>query len=254
MLANAPALAGPGQSKVATPQGKTVYRRYGKRFFDAALALMGGAVFFVPALLIALAIRWESGPPVLFAQKRIGRHGRAFTIFKFRTMRPDSERAGPVTVRGDSRVTRVGAFLRRWKLDELPQLINILRGEMSFVGPRPDVPGYADKLTGEARRLLELRPGITGPATLAFRHEEDLLARAEDPKAYNDTIIYPRKVALNLDYLRQMSLLRDIGYILRTALPLKGQAPDVPEPAKKRAAEPEKSAPPAPFRAPHGRG
>jgi lipopolysaccharide/colanic/teichoic acid biosynthesis glycosyltransferase len=121
-----------------------------------------------------------------------------------------------VTVAGDARMTLEGAWLRRWKLDELPQLWNVLVGEMSFVGPRPDVPGYADQLQGEARRVLELRPGITGPATLAYRNEEELLARAEDPVRYNDEVIYPDKVRINLRYIGRCSLLVDMSLIWRT--------------------------------------
>jgi len=124
-----------------------------------------------------------------------------------------------VTVAGDRRVTSFGGWLRRFKLDELPQLFNVLKGEMSFVGPRPDVPGYMDKLQGEAAALLQLRPGITGPATLAFRNEEALLAKTADPQAYNDQVIFPEKVRLNLQYLNSMSLARDLGCIIQTLRP-----------------------------------
>jgi lipopolysaccharide/colanic/teichoic acid biosynthesis glycosyltransferase len=124
-----------------------------------------------------------------------------------------------ITVAGDVRITPVGRCLRRFKLDELPQLYNVLVGQMSLVGPRPDVPGYADRLQGEAARLLELRPGITGPATVAFRDEEQLLAAARDPVAYNDQVLYPAKVQLNLDYLKKISLREDLRWILRTLLP-----------------------------------
>lgn len=131
-----------------------------------------------------------------------------------------------ITIAGDARVTRLGKWLRRFKLDELPQLFNVLKGDMSFVGPRPDVPGYMDKLDGTARALLGLRPGITGPATLAFRNEEVLLAQAPDPQTYNDRVIFPEKVRLNLQYMRNLSLLNDLRCILRTMLPAQDTARD----------------------------
>jgi lipopolysaccharide/colanic/teichoic acid biosynthesis glycosyltransferase len=124
-----------------------------------------------------------------------------------------------ITVAGDTRVTALGKWLRRFKLDELPQLFNVLKGEMSFVGPRPDVPGYMDRLKGEAVCLLELRPGITGPASLAFRNEDALLAQAADPVEFNDRVIFPEKVRLNLEYMKSISLVSDVGYILKTLLP-----------------------------------
>ncbi|MCK4713179.1 MAG: sugar transferase, partial [Marinosulfonomonas sp.] len=121
-----------------------------------------------------------------------------------------------VTVKNDIWITRWGAFFRRWKLDELPQLWNVLKGDMSFVGPRPDVPGYLDQLSGEGKILLELRPGITGPASLKYRDEETILAQVDDPKAYNDEVIWPDKVAINIDYYRNWSLKADLIYILKT--------------------------------------
>jgi lipopolysaccharide/colanic/teichoic acid biosynthesis glycosyltransferase len=131
----------------------------------------------------------------------------------------DAERHGTITTSTDSRITPIGRWLRRYKLDEFPQLWNVLIGKMSFVGPRPDVPGYADRLEGAARTILELRPGITGPASLYFRNEEDLLATSKDPREYNDTVIWPRKVELNLAYAENWSFWKDIGYILITVIP-----------------------------------
>jgi len=131
-----------------------------------------------------------------------------------------SEAHGFVTAAGDRRVSFIGRILRRFKLDELPQLWNVLIGKMSFVGPRPDVPGYADKLTGDSRKILELRPGITGPASLYFRDEEKLLASVENPKEFNDSIIWPKKVQLNLEYYYHWSFWKDIGYILITIFPV----------------------------------
>lgn len=155
----------------------------------------------------------------MFCQTRVGCQGRLFRCVKFRTMQVSSEGLGTITTATDSRVTPVGRFLRRWKLDELPQLWNVVMGEMSFVGPRPDVPGYADRLNGSDRRVLELRPGITGPATLLFRDEERLLAMAKDAKAFNDQVIYPEKLRINLEYREKRSFWRDIGYVIATVLP-----------------------------------
>jgi len=137
-------------------------------------------------------------------------------------MRPIASAAiGDITLDGDPRITSLGRRLRHWKLDELPQLWNVLRGEMSLVGPRPDVPGYADRLIGEAREILQLRPGITGPATIKYRDEERLLARQSDPVAYNDRVVYPDKVRVNLRYLHRWSLANDIRCILVTIGALK---------------------------------
>jgi lipopolysaccharide/colanic/teichoic acid biosynthesis glycosyltransferase len=176
-------------------------------------------VLLLPGLAVALLIALFSPGPALFTQERVGRHGRRFRIAKFRTMRADAERGGSVTVDGDRRITRLGRILRRLRIDEWPQLWNVLAGHMSLVGPRPDVPGYADRLTGETREILDLRPGLTGPATLYFRNEDRLLARAADPRAYNDRILYPAKVRINLDYARNWSLRRDLAYLLVTVCP-----------------------------------
>lgn len=133
------------------------------------------------------------------------------------------DRQTMVTVQGDPRITPVGEFLRRWKLDEIPQLWNVLLGEMSFVGPRPDVQGYADKLKGDDRKILELRPGITGPATLKYRNEEEILAQQKDPDRYNDEVIFPDKVNINKQYLKEISFVKDIKYIIQTIIGRSGQ-------------------------------
>jgi lipopolysaccharide/colanic/teichoic acid biosynthesis glycosyltransferase len=172
-----------------------------------------------PFVVIAALVRGSSSGPVFFRQKRIGKGGKCFQVIKFRTMFGDTESQNTITRSGDPRITPVGKFLRRFKLDELPQLWNVFMGKMSFVGPRPDVPGYADKLEEEARKILELRPGITGPATLYFRNEEELLAKAENPKEFNDRVIWPKKVQLNLCYYYHWSFWRDIGYIIVTVFP-----------------------------------
>lgn len=199
---------------------ESYYRKRGKRLFDFSFALAGLVGFAGPMVAVCLGIRSSSGKPIFFRQKRVGKDGRLFEMMKFRTMRTGAENKGTVTVGGDDRITPIGRLLRKTKIDELPQLINVLKGEMSFVGPRPDVPGYADKLTGNDRRILDLRPGITGPATLAYRNEEDLLAKQEDPIAYNDKVIFPDKVQINLRYLEECSLKKDLEYIVMTVLPI----------------------------------
>jgi len=154
------------------------------------------------------------GSPI-FQQKRVGRYGHLFTMYKFRTM-STSHSGSSVSVAGEARITPLGAKLRRYKLDELPELWNILIGDMSLVGPRPDVPGYADKLEGNDRLILQLRPGITGPASMKYANEEELLARVDDPQRYNDEVIFPDKVEINLDYYHKNSLFGDIAIIKDT--------------------------------------
>ncbi|MFO6464834.1 sugar transferase [Jannaschia sp. KMU-145] len=191
--------------------------RLQKRAFDLAGAGLGLAVLW-PVIAVCWAVaRRDTGASGFFRQTRIGQFGQPFEVIKIRTMRSSD---GPtITTADDPRITPTGTFLRRWKLDELPQLWNILRGEMSFVGPRPDVPGYLDRLEGEARRVMSLRPGITGPATLKYRDEEALLASQADPVAFNDRTIWPDKVRINLAYLDDWSLAEDIRYIVRTLRP-----------------------------------
>ena len=193
-----------------------MYLQIGKRIFDLTIAILGLIILAVPMALIAILIWITSGSPILFTQERVGKGGQIFYVKKFRTMRVRSVEDSSITVAGDSRVTAIGSYLRRWKLDELPQLWNVLVGEMSLVGPRPDVPGYADKLQGDDRKLLLLRPGITGPATLAYRNEEEILAKVSDPVQYNNEIIYPDKVRINLEYMEKCSLMQDLKYILET--------------------------------------
>jgi lipopolysaccharide/colanic/teichoic acid biosynthesis glycosyltransferase len=197
----------------------TFYLRFGKRLFDLTLALLGLALLLLPMGCIASGIIIFDGLPVLFRQIRVGRNGYPFTILKFRTMYVSAKPGTSVTVAHDRRITRVGKFLRRFKLDELPQLLNVLKGDMSFVGPRPDVPGYMDNLQGDAVSLLQVRPGITGPATLAFRNEEQILAAVDDPSGYNDQVIFPEKIRLNLLYLEEASFLFDLRCILQTLSP-----------------------------------
>lgn len=194
-----------------------MYRKFGKRAFDIAAAALGLVALAVPMGVIAVLVRATSRGPALFRQERMGRCGRTFVVRKFRTMSAGHGDPSTVTVRGDARVTGVGRFLRRFKLDEFPQLWNVFVGEMSLVGPRPDVPAYYERLGSEARRILELRPGITGPATLKYANEEELLAAQADPVKYNDEVIFPDKVRLNLAYLEKVTFGGDVGWIWKTA-------------------------------------
>ena len=188
-----------------------------KRLFDFTFAIFGLTILS-PVLIILSLIIITSPGTVLYSQKRVGRQGRLFTLYKFRTMvhNADTMPGGSITVENDDRITSIGKLLRRWKLDELPTLWNVLKGDMSFVGPRPDVPGYADKLEGESRRILEIRPGITGPATLKYSNEEKLLAEVDNPKKYNDEVVFPDKVQINLEYVDNWSFWMDIKIIFKT--------------------------------------
>lgn len=222
-----------------------------KWFFDRFVSLLGLLFLWPVLLIVAILVKVKMpGGPAFFVQKRVGKGGKLFDCHKFRTMIPVRNNEGSegkkgdknwstVSVAGDSRITPLGAKLRHWKLDELPGLWDVLRGKMSFVGPRPDVPGYADKLEGDDRRVLELRPGITGPATLKYRLEDEMLAdvrrkmeegrclpqeqidRMSDQELavwYNDNVIYPDKVRINLYYLDHYSFWKDIQMILCTVL------------------------------------
>jgi lipopolysaccharide/colanic/teichoic acid biosynthesis glycosyltransferase len=189
-----------------------------KLVFDLLFAIIG-FIFMIPIILIiTIIIKLTSKGPVFYIAPRVGKNGKLFNMIKFRSMyvNADKKDEGSVTVKGDRRVSSIGKFLRKYKLDELPELLNILKGNMSFVGPRPDVPGYADHLKGDDRRVLELRPGITGPATLKYSNEELLLSKVEDPQKYNDEVIFPDKVKINLEYMDSWSLWLDIKIIFRT--------------------------------------
>ncbi|WP_416137928.1 sugar transferase [Halomonas sp. HK25] len=196
------------------------WQRTLKRSFDLILAL----TLLVPTLPVilaaALAASRDTGASGFFLQERVGLGGRLFRVIKIRTMRPVPGPASTVTTRNDPRVTRLGRLMRRTKVDELPQLFNVVLGQMSFVGPRPDVPGYADALLGEDRLILAVRPGITGPATLQYRDEETLLAGVDDPERYNREVIFPDKIRLNRDYVKYWSFARDLGYLWQTVFPV----------------------------------
>lgn len=201
-----------------------IYQKYFKRIFDMILSTILLLFMLIPIAIISIINLLWAGKPILFRQDRVGRYGKLFRVYKFRTMINRTTDDSSVTVRGDRRVTPLGGFMRKWKLDELPQLWNVFKGDMSFVGPRPDVAGYMDDLKGEERRLLELMPGVTGPATLKYRNEEELLAAQADPVRFNDEVIFPEKIRINLEYLRRSSLWLDLKIILITAGILKNDA------------------------------
>ncbi len=214
----------------------TLLQQITKRLFDVTGAA-AGLLFLSPfAALLILLLKLTSRGPVFFSQHRVGRHGKLFQCIKFRTMTTGAEASGTVTTASDRRITPLGHFLRKYKLDEFPQLWNVLIGRMSFVGPRPDVPGYADQLVGDDRKILELAPGITGAATLFFRYEEELLAGVKSPQHYNDEVLWPIKVRINRNYLENWSFRKDLGIILVTIIPrlnsilnLYPQSPVTPE-------------------------
>ncbi len=194
------------------------YQKFCKRSFDIAFSFFG-LVLFAPLILTGyLVARISTKQSGFFKQERVGRSGRLFKVIKLRSMRNIAGIHTTATTKKDPRITKGGAFLRKYKLDELPQLWNVLVGQMSFVGPRPDVPGFADKLEGEDRIILSLRPGITGPATLKYKNEEDILAAQADPDTYNREVIWPDKVAINRHYIENYSFLKDITYIANTFL------------------------------------
>ena len=187
-----------------------------KRSFDLIVAVIG---LLITGWIIAIAYLTaclDTGSSGFFSQIRVGRNGRLFRMFKIKTMKESHAITTTVTTKNDPRITALGRFFRKTKIDELPQLINVLVGQMSFVGPRPDVPGFADNLTGEDKIILTVRPGITGPATLKYRNEEELLATQKDPDKYNRDIIFPDKVRLNREYVENYSFSSDIKYIMRT--------------------------------------
>ena len=187
-----------------------------KRIFDLFFSILGLVILSPLFLVISIVIKLNSKGSVFFIQDRIGKDGKIFKIIKFRTMFILQDINSTISFKGDNRVTKSGVFLRKYKLDELPELFNVVSGTMSLVGPRPDVPGYADKLVGDDRDILKLKPGITGPASLKYSNEEEILATKSNPKAYNDEVIYPDKVKLNLDYYKHQTLWLDSKIIFAT--------------------------------------
>ena len=194
-----------------------------KRIFDIVVSFVGLVILSPLFLILAIAIARDSKGPVFFKQTRVGRNEVPFKIYKFRTMVEDAEARGmQLTVGDDSRITNVGTFLRKTKIDELPQLINVFKGEMSFVGPRPEVPKYVGLYTEDQRQVLMVRPGITDLASIEYRNESELLATADNPEKVYIEEVMPRKIELNKEYIRCTSLGLDIRIIIRTILAIFG--------------------------------
>ena len=203
--------------------GLTLTQVFLKRFLDiigAAVGLLLTGWIILPAFIAATVDTRSNG---FFTQARVGRHGRIFRVIKIRTMRNIKGYNTTVTTDQDPRITKIGSFFRRTKIDELPQLFNVLLGRMSFVGPRPDVLGFADRLQGDDRIILTVRPGITGPATLKYRNEEKLLSRYKNPEQYNKEVIFPDKIRINREYVENYKFYKDIKYILQTIIPMKNE-------------------------------
>jgi lipopolysaccharide/colanic/teichoic acid biosynthesis glycosyltransferase len=188
-----------------------------KRPFDLFFSFVGISLFLPVGALIALIIKIDDGGPIFYIQERVGQGGRHFKMIKFRTMIRDADKIGSaITIGNDSRITRVGRWLRRFKLDEFPQLFNVLKGEMSFVGPRPEVPRYVGKYDDIERKVLNLIPGITDPASIIYRYENEILGKFGDPEKYYVEKIMPDKIRINLEYAKKANVLSDIFVILQT--------------------------------------
>lgn len=196
--------------------GLNSLQRFIKRCFDLFFSFSGLLILFFPILVMVILATRSTGHFGLFRQERVGQYGKIFNILKIRTMKGNLQDEDLITLADDKRITGFGRFLRKYKMDELPQLWNVCLGDMSLVGPRPDVRGFADELTGKNRALLSLKPGITGPASIYYKNEEILLARQQDPVNFNKQVIWPNKVQMNIRYLENWSLWKDIFYILKT--------------------------------------
>ena len=196
----------------------------GKRIFDLLLSLIGLVVSSPLFLLLGMLIKLDSAGPIFFKQERVGLRGSLFNIYKFRTMAANADRIGRhITVGLDSRITRIGRYLRRFNLDELPQLINVSRGEMSLVGPRPELPKYVELYSEEQKRVLCVKPGMTDYASIKFNKENEILAKSFDPEDDYVRNIMPRKIILNLKYINDQSVLLDFKLILRTFKEILGE-------------------------------
>ena len=187
-----------------------------KRLFDIIFSFIGIVFLFPVFIIVSILIKIDSSGPVFFLQERVGLHGKLFKIIKFRSMKTNHNNSLTVTLENDKRITTIGKILRKYKIDEIPELINVLVGDMSFVGPRPDVPGYADLLKGNNRNILKLRPGITSRASIKYANEEQLLLDQQDPIAYNNDVIFPDKVKMNLNYYENNNIWIDIKIIFAT--------------------------------------
>jgi lipopolysaccharide/colanic/teichoic acid biosynthesis glycosyltransferase len=196
---------------------KSAYRRIWKRLIDVIAALLGLVVLSPLLIITGVLVRFTSRGPVLYWQDRVGRGGRHFRIAKFRSMVADADKKGPdITSSGDTRVTALGRMLRKLKIDEFPQLWNVLKGDMSLVGPRPELPRYVSNYNQEQRQVLSVRPGITDLASIRYRHEEEILSHSANPEEYYRNVILPHKLKLNLEYIQKMSFLFDTKLILQT--------------------------------------
>ena len=196
----------------------TYWGRFIKRIFDIILSIIGILLTFWIIFISFIIASIETKSFGIFIQKRVGKDAKKFSVFKIKTMKSIDGVDTTITTANDMRITQSGKFFRDTKIDELPQFFNVLFGSMSFVGPRPDVEGYADKLKGQDRLLLTVRPGITGPASIKYKNEEELLSKQVNPKEYNDKVIWIDKVVINLEYIKNWSLKKDIQYIIKTVI------------------------------------
>ncbi len=188
-----------------------------KEIFDKLFSAISLILFLPLMIVIGLLVKISSEGPIIFKQERVGKNGKVFQIYKFRTMCDKTQRKG-IPVKGDPRITPFGAFLRKWKLDELPELWNVLIGDMSFVGPRPYVPRMAEKLAGDHARILRWKPGMTGPATLKYINEEEILSAVDNPDRYNNEVIFPDKVKINMEYLDDWNFAQDMRILWYTLI------------------------------------
>ncbi|MDU5107134.1 sugar transferase [Clostridium sp.] len=190
-----------------------------KRIFDFLVSLVGIIILSPIFIIVSIAIKIDSRGSILFLQKRVGKDGKEFNIYKFRTMVTDAEKLGKqITIGNDSRITKVGAFLRKFKIDELPQLFNVLLGDMSLVGPRPEVPKYVALYNDEQKKVLSIRPGITDMASLRYKDENDILGKVENPEEYYINVIMKDKLSLNLEYIEKSNVFFDIYLIVKTII------------------------------------
>lgn len=190
-----------------------------KRIFDFLVSLIGIIVLSPVLIIVSIAIKLDSDGGVLFLQKRVGRYGKEFNIYKFRTMVTNAEKLGKqITVGNDSRITKVGGILRKFKIDELPQLFNVIKGDMSLVGPRPEVPKYVALYTKEQRKVLDVRPGITDMASLRYKDENEILGKVDNPEEYYINVIMKDKLNLNIEYIEKSNIFFDIYLIIKTVI------------------------------------
>ena len=194
----------------------SILDKFVKRSFDILISFLGILLTFLIMFIAWAVATVETKSNGFFIQRRIGLNGKAFSILKIKTMKKIDGIDTTITSSNDIRITKSGKLFRNTKIDELPQLLNVFVGDMSFVGPRPDVAGYADKLLGDDRIILSIRPGITGPASLKYKNEEEILANQSNPKIYNDTVIWPDKVNINKEYIQNWSFKLDLHYLIRT--------------------------------------